>query len=92
VAPVETVSVEVPGDPGETGTLGGIRDAVGPVGETDAPRMTVPVKPFSLLRVIVDVVDELRPSVSEDGFDDMEKPGAGLTTKDPSILNGWTVQ
>ena len=84
--------MDVPGDPGETVTLVGIRDAVGPVGETDAPRLIVPLNPFSLLRVMVDVLDELCPIVSEVGFDAMEKPGAGLTTKDPTILNGWTVQ
>jgi len=75
VAPVETVSVEVAGDPGETLTLVGIIVAVGPVGETDAPRLTVPVKPFSLLRVMVDVVDELCPIVAENGFDAIEKLG-----------------
>ena len=67
--------MDVAGDPGETGTLVGIRDAPGPVGETDAPRVIVPVNPFSLLTVMIDVVDELCPIVSDDGFDVIEKPG-----------------
>jgi len=73
-------------------TIVGMRDVVSPVGETDAPRLIVPVNPFSLLRVMVDVLDELCPIMSEDGFDVIEKPGVGLTVKDPTILVGWTVQ
>lgn len=66
--------MDVAGDPGETVTIIGMRDAVGPVGETDVPRLIVPANPFSLLRVMVDVVDALCPIVSEDGLDVIEKP------------------
>ena len=82
--------MDIAGDPAETVTLVGIRDAVGPVGDTDAPRLIVPVNPCSLLMVMVDVLDELCPIVSEDGFDAIEKPGC--TMKVPSMLVGWTVQ
>ena len=67
--------MDIAGDPGETVTLVGIRDAVGPVGDTDAPRLMVPVNPFTLLRVMVDVLDELCPIGSDDGFATIEKPG-----------------
>ena len=67
--------MDIAGDPGETVTLIGIRDAVGPVGETDVPRLIVPVNPCSLLRVMVDVLDELGPIGSDDGFATIEKPG-----------------
>lgn len=74
--------MDIAGDPGETVTLIGIRDAVGPVGETDVPRLIVPVNPCSLLRVMVDVLDELRPIANEDGFDVMENP---CTMKVPTM-------
>ena len=67
--------MDVAGDPGETLTLDGAMDAVGPVGETDAPRLTVPVNPCSLLRVMVDVADEPCRMLREDWFDVIEKPG-----------------
>jgi len=72
---VETITVDVAGDPGETLTLVGIIDAVGPVGETDAPRLIVPVNPCSLVRDMVEVLDEPCKMVSEDGFGAIEKPG-----------------
>ena len=72
---METITVDVAGDPGETLTLVGIIDAVGPVGETDAPRLIVPVNPCSLLRVMAEVLDEPCKMVSEDGFGAIEKPG-----------------
>ena len=74
--------MDIAGDPGETVTLIGIRDAVGPVGETDVPRLIVPVNPCSLLRVMIDVLDELCPIVNEDGFDVMENP---CTMKVPTM-------
>ena len=67
--------MDVAGDPGEILTLVGVMEAVGPAGETDAPRLTVPVNPRSLLRVMVDVADEPCKTVREDGLDAIEKPG-----------------
>ena len=67
--------MDVAGDPGEILTLAGIMDAVGPVGATDASRLSVPVNPWSLLRVMVDVADEPCKMVREDGLDAIEKPG-----------------
>ncbi len=52
---VETVSVEVLEPPEERVTLVGLREAVGPVGETDLDRETVPPKPAMLVRVMAEV-------------------------------------
>ncbi len=59
---VETVRVEVPDVPAEIVTLAeGVNDAVGPPGETGemlAAKFTVPLKPLTLVTVMVDVPDE----------------------------------
>jgi len=39
-------------------TLVGFSEALGPVGETLADRLIVPLKPFWLVRVIVELLDE----------------------------------
>jgi hypothetical protein len=44
--------------PEEIVTLVGLRETVGPVGETVADRLIEPLKPFWLVTVIVDVPDE----------------------------------
>lgn len=49
------VSVELPEPPDVRVTLVGLRFSVGPVGELEAARETVPVNPLRLSRVIVDV-------------------------------------
>ncbi len=90
-AGIETVRVEVPGDPGDIVMLIGVRDALGPDGLTMGLRLTVPLNPFSLVRVKVDVLEEPWLIAREDGLGTMEKPGAS-TTNAPTIVVGWTVQ
>lgn len=81
---VETVSVDVAGAPGEMVTMVGLRDGTGPAGEIDGVRLIVPLNPRSLVRVIVEVLDEPCKIVSEDGFAAIEKPGA-WTMKVPTM-------
>lgn len=57
--------------------LVGFREAVGPVGEIVADRLIVPLKPFSLVRVMVDAPDEPWRKVREDGFEEIAKLGVG---------------
>jgi hypothetical protein len=52
---VATVSVEVPDPPADKVMLAGLKDVVGPVGETVAARLTFPANTYWLLRVMVDV-------------------------------------
>jgi len=52
------VSVDVPLPPEETGTLLGLTDTVGPLGEMVGERVTVPAKAPMLMIVIVEVPDE----------------------------------
>jgi hypothetical protein len=54
---VETVSVAVVGGPGETGTLVGLTPTVGPPGGAVEVRLTIPLNPRSLVRVMVDGLD-----------------------------------
>ncbi len=89
---VETVSVEVPGVPEESGTLIGFNERVGPPGETLAAKLTVPLKTLLPVNVIVDVLDEPWTNEREEGFDIIEKSGAGWTTKLPNIVPGWNEQ
>lgn len=57
--PVEfTLRVDVCVVPDDSVTLGGLNDVVSPAGEEVADRLTVPPKPFWLVRVIVEVLDE----------------------------------
>ncbi len=55
---VETVSVEVPGIPEEIVTLVGLNDGVGPEGEMLSTKLTVPLKPLTLVKVMVEVPDK----------------------------------
>lgn len=65
-------------------TMVGLIVGIGPAGETDEVRLIVALNPRSLLRVMVEVLDEPCTIVSEDGFDTIEKPGA-CTTKVPTM-------
>jgi hypothetical protein len=62
-----TVKVEVPVPPDVTATLVGFREAVVPEGETDVTRLTVPEKPFKLVRVTVDCVEDPEVTVRLEG-------------------------
>ncbi len=54
---VEIVNVEVPGEPEEIVTLMGLNDGIGPEGEMPAARLTMPLNPPTLIKVMVEVVE-----------------------------------
>ncbi len=92
---METVSVEVAGVLEEIVTLMGLNDGVGPEGEMPAAKLTGPLKPLTLVKVMVEVPDEPRTIVSEEGFDLIEKSGTGggaSTLKVPTMLARWIEQ
>jgi hypothetical protein len=62
----ETVSVDVPKDPGDTLTLLELKPVIGPVGETVAVKLTCPLKPPIVPTVIVAEFDEPARTVSEE--------------------------
>ena len=68
-----TVRTEVADPPEDRDTLDGLRDSVGPVGETVAVMETLPVSPLMLVRVILEL--EVLPggTTSEPGLADMLK-------------------
>jgi hypothetical protein len=53
-----TVNVELPAPLEDSVTVGGLRLAEGPNGETRAERVIVPEKLLRLARLIVDVADD----------------------------------
>jgi hypothetical protein len=65
-------------------TLIGLRDATGPGDGTDGVILIVPLNPRSLLRVMVEVLDEPCAIAREDGLDTIEKPGP-CTVKVPTM-------
>jgi hypothetical protein len=69
-------------------TLVGLRDVVGPVGDAVADRLMVPLKPFWLDTVIVEVPDEPCENVREPGLDVRAKLGvaADCTTNCPTMF------
>ena len=69
-------------------TLVGLRDVVGPVGDEVADRLMVPLKPFWLVIVIVEVPDDPCKNVRDPGFDAMAKLDAvaACTTNCPTML------
>ena len=67
----------------ESRTLSGLKDAVGPLGDTTAVRLTVPTKPLMLFAVTVDVLDDPWSILSEEGFDKTVKPS---TSKLPRMV------
>jgi hypothetical protein len=52
------VRIDVPDPPDDSCTLSKLSESVGPEGVTNAARLTSPVNPLWLPRVIVDVLDE----------------------------------
>ena len=69
------MSVDVAEPPEARVTVLLLRDILGLEGEIDVERVTVPLNPFMLVRVIVDVVEEDCEMVREDGLAEMEKSG-----------------
>ncbi len=68
---VETVRVELPDDPART-TLLRLSETESPI-ETAFDRETVPVKPFRLATVIIEVLEDPARMVSDDGTADILK-------------------
>ena len=67
-------------DPPDTSVTEVVLSAVlGPDGDTDTERFTGPLNPFMLVRVRLEVPDELRAIVIEEGFVVIEKSGESLT-------------
>ena len=54
----DTVMVDVPLPPEDSGTDVGLKDTLGPEGDTVPVKLMVPEKLFTLVTVIVDVPDE----------------------------------
>jgi len=64
-----------------------LREVFGPEGEIDVERLTAPLNPFMLVRVMVDVVEEDCETVREDGLAEMEK--SGLTPTETETVVEW---
>lgn len=61
--------------------LTGLNDTVGPLGETETDRFTVPLKPARLVRLTVEFAEEPGENAIPLGLADMEKSdGAGFKT------------
>ena len=73
VIPEVTVRTDEALPPVGTDTLVGLKLMLGPVGEEDAERLTVPEKLFKLDTVIVDCADPLGAKLNDDGFAEIEK-------------------
>ncbi len=71
---VWTVSVDDAEPPAVSVKLVGLRDAVGPVGDTEAVSDTLPAKVPRLVVVTVDVAEELDPMLRYDGLLVREAP------------------
>ena len=75
---MESVSKDVVLDPDVRLTLAGLNEAVNPVeGETEEDRETVPVKPFMLEIVSVEVADPPAAKLTAEGLADNVKVGVG---------------
>lgn len=74
------VRVEDAVPPEERVTLAGLRESVGPAGETVVARETVPVKLLTLVSVTVDVAEEPAVAVTEVGLIVIAKSGDVETT------------
>ena len=55
-------------------TLEGFIDTIGPLGETAADKLTLPEKPLTLVTEIVDVFDDPRTILSDDGLEEIVNP------------------
>jgi hypothetical protein len=72
---VDTVSVEVAPPPLERVGAAGLIETVGPFGETDEERLTVPAKDPRLVSLIVEVPDAPGETCIEEGLDEILKSG-----------------
>lgn len=87
---VDTVSVVVPVPPDERVTLVALKVVVGPDGDMEDVRVTVPAKPLILVRVIEDAADEPAWIVRLTGLAAMVKSGGGGELTVTVIVTEWT--
>jgi hypothetical protein len=73
-----TFRVAPPVPPEFKTTLAGLRVTTGPEGEIDLERLTVPAKPFRLLKVMAEVPEDPAGMVIEVGFADTVKSWAPM--------------
>jgi hypothetical protein len=67
-------------DPPDTSvTEIGLKAVFGPEDDTDTDRFTVPLNPLTLVKVMLEVPDELCAMLTEEGLAVIEKSGASLT-------------
>jgi len=79
-----TFRVELPEAPGVKLTRFWLSDILGPEGDTEADKLTVPLNPFTLVRTILNVPVERCGMVIDEGLPEMEKSGVLPTVT-------WTV-
>lgn len=73
----KTVIVDVPVPPEGKVTFAGLKNTDGPKLETEAVKITLPVNPFRLLRLIVELLDDPRITVRLVGLAFRLKSGCG---------------
>ncbi len=73
------VRTALPDPPDTSVSEVGLSAGLGPAGDTDTERFTGPLNPFMLVRVRLEVLDELRAIVIEEEFAAIEKSGESLT-------------
>jgi hypothetical protein len=66
--------------------LPGLKDAVTPRGRPEADKLTLPVKPFCVVTVIVDVILPPRARLNEFGEAARAKFGGGATVRETVVL------
>jgi len=79
-----TFRVELPEAPGVRLTGFWLNDILGPEGDTEADKLTVPLNPFTLVRTTLNVPVERCARVIDEGLPEIEKSGVL-----PTIT--WTV-
>ncbi len=72
--------------PEDNATETGLTEAVGPVGYTATPRVTLPAKPLRLVRVIVEFPDDPCTMLKVVGLEDMLKSGTTIVT---AVVAEW---
>ncbi len=86
-ADVETVSIAVPA-PEDNDTDEGLIEAVGPIGETATPRVTIPMKPLRPVRATVEVPEDPCTMLKLVGLEDMLKSGPTTVTAVVAVWDG----
>jgi hypothetical protein len=74
-----TLSVELPAPPGDRLIDVWLNNVLGPEEDTETERLTVPLNPFILVKVRLNVPEELRGMVMDEGLPEIEKSGTTVT-------------